>query len=476
MLIGNRWAESADGSTYDLVNPATGGNIGSVPNASVEDVDHAVAAARRTFDSGVWQGLDAAERQSTLHRCAEALRDIRRDLAVIMAEEGGKPVGEGLGEADQLASYFQYAAAATRSLTGRVAAHETRGAIGYTVQVPLGVVAAVTPYNFPLWTFGAKVAMGLAAGCSLVLKPAPATPLSSLRAAQALIDAGIPMGALNVVTTDSVATSRRLTEHPDVDGISFTGSTNVGSQIMRSAAETFKRLTLELGGKSPNIVFGDADLGAFEASFFSSIFMNSGQVCVAGSLLLVQREILDDVLERVVRIAVRTTAGDPLDPATEYGPLISSQHRDHVHGFVQRAAAEGVRVLAGGHPIEGPGFYYSPTVLLADAPSREACREEIFGPVVTVLPFTDEQDALRIANGTGFGLKAACWTKDAARLLRMVRDLRAGSVIGNAYRPPVPQAGLPFGGFGRSGMGRELGSEGILTGFMETKSIMVDMS
>lgn len=476
MLVNGEWRRAATGVTYPLINPATGEPLSEVPDATPTDVDEAVAAARATFDAGTWRNLPAASRQDVLHRCAEALRQHREPLADLMAREGGKPVREGLGEVEQLASYFQYAAAAARHLHGDAFTGETDGAIGYTVRVPVGVVAAVTPYNFPLWTFGAKVAMALAAGCSVVLKPAPATPMSALLAASVVTQAGVPAGVLNVVTTSSTRSSAHLVEHPDVDAVTFTGSTQVGALVMRSAADTFKKVTLELGGKSPNIVFADADLDAFEESFFSSIFLNAGQVCVAGSLLLVQRESLEGVIERVLRVAAGVATGDPMHPDTGYGPLISEQHLERVDGFVHRALADGARLLAGGRRISRTGYYYEPTVLLASDPTSEACREEIFGPVVTILPFADEEEALALANGNDFGLKAACWTRDVGRLLRMVRELRAGSVMGNAYRPPVPQAAMPFGGFGRSGVGRELGLEGIINGFTETKSVMVSLS
>lgn len=476
LLINGDWRDAAGGATYEVSNPTTGMALINVPSATSADVDAAVAAARSAFDSGVWRDLPAAERQDGLHRCATALRAHAQMLAKVMSEEGGKPLREGLAEVEQMASYFQYAAAACRQLSGQAMTAETASALAFTSHVPLGVIAAVTPYNFPLWTFGAKVAMALAAGCSVVLKPAPNTPISALRAAEIVVACGVPDGVLNVVTTDEVSVSAHLTNHPDVDGVSFTGSTAVGAEIMRAAAGSFKRLTLELGGKSPNIVFADADLDAFEEGFFASIFLNSGQVCVAGSLLLIQRDVLDQVLQRVVRVARNVVPGNPWEAGTVYGPLISQVHRERVHGFVRRAQADGAEVLAGGAAMDGPGFFYEPTVLLAKDPGIEACREEIFGPVVTVLPFDDEADALRLANGTGFGLKAACWTGDTGRMLRMVRDLRAGSVIGNAFRPPAPQAPMPFGGFGKSGFGRELGLEGMLRAFTETKSVMVSLS
>lgn len=479
MLIGGEWIAAKSGGTYERRSPATDEIVAYFADADIDDIDEAISRARSAFDAGAWRQLPALAKQHFLASAAQQIRLASDDLALIMALEGGKTLRDGAAETAQLASFFDYAAAAVRHIGGETITNEVETAIGFTMHEPVGVVTAITPYNFPVWTFGAKVAMALAAGCSIVLKPSPFTSGSALAIAKILHDLGLPAGVLNVVTTESIEASRRLTESPGVDAVSFTGSSAVGADIVRASASTFKRLTLELGGKSPNIVFDDADLDKFVESFFASIFFNAGQVCVAGSLVLVADEIYDTLVERLVAVAEATTVGNPVDAKTTMGPLISSRQRDLVAGFVDRAVTDGNQLLTGGRAVDigsGSGWFFEPTIIAADDPSSEICQEEVFGPVATILRFSTEQEALSIANGTAFGLKAAVWTRDASRLLRMAKALRAGSVMGNAYRPPVPQARLPFGGFGQSGLGRELGSEGLLGGFMEVKTLMLDIS
>jgi acyl-CoA reductase-like NAD-dependent aldehyde dehydrogenase len=402
------------------------------------------------------------DRAGLLRRLAETIADHREELAQLEARNAGKPIGDARGEMDMVAETIGYYAGAPERLLGD--SIPVSGGQAWTVREPLGVVGLIVPWNFPLVITGWKLGPALAAGNTVVLKPAELTPLSALRFAELALEAGLPEGVVNVVAGPGSECGRRLVQHPDVAKIAFTGSTEVGRSIAAGAATTIKRVTLELGGKSPNIVFADADLEAAAASAPGAVFGNAGQDCCARSRILVQASVLDEFMGLLEGAVTGLRVGDPLDESTEMGPLISAGQRETVSSFVPEDAPVAIR----GTAPDGPGYWFAPTVLCPVAPEARAAREEIFGPVAVVIPFSDDEEALRLANDTIYGLSGSIWTRDGARALRTARALDAGVLSINSNTSV--RVSTPFGGFKQSGYGRELGPH-ALDAYTEVKSI-----
>jgi acyl-CoA reductase-like NAD-dependent aldehyde dehydrogenase len=447
-----------------LYEPATGAPLADVELATTDDVDRAVSAARSAFD-GDWRKTGPTERSRLLHALADALVGNRKELAELEARNVGKAISSVKAELAQAVETFRYYASALGSIGGR--ANPLGGSLlYYTLKEPVGVCGQIVPWNYPLMLATWKLAPALAAGCTVVLKPDPQTPLTALRLAELAAEVGIPEGVVNVVPGDGPTVGAYLVRHPGVDKISFTGSTATGAEVMRLAADPLKRVTLELGGKSPNIVFADANLDDAIASSVWAIFYSAGQSCEARSRLLIESSIYDDVVARVTELAAKVKVGDPLDPDTQMGSLISNAHREKVHGFVSSATGE---VTTGGKPADGPGAFYPPTVIAAVDHSSTVVQEEVFGPVVVAIPFEDEADAVRLANDVRYGLMATVWTGDPARGHRIAQRLKAGTVGINMPYTAFP--GIPFGGYKQSGFGRELGLE-TLELYLETKSVI----
>jgi acyl-CoA reductase-like NAD-dependent aldehyde dehydrogenase len=446
--------------TLTVIEPATEGVLEEIPRASAEDADRAVARARAAYPA--WRALAPADRERLLHRLADALEDAGEELAVLEARNAGKPISDARGEMGMVVDTFRYYAGAPQRLLGDTI--PVAGGVAMTFREPLGVVALIVPWNFPLTIASWKVAPALAAGNTVVLKPAELTPLTALRLERLALEAGVPEGVLNVVVGPGSSVGRRLVEHPDVAKVAFTGSTEVGRGIAAGAAATIKRVTLELGGKSANVVFADADLERAAASAPGAVFANAGQDCCARSRILVERSALDDFLAALKPAVERLRVGDPLDDATEMGPLISAGQRESVGSFLD----DGARVAIRGDAPDGPGFWFAPTVLAPVSNDDRAAVEEIFGPIACVIPFDDEADAIRLANDTIYGLSGSIWTRDGAKALRVARAIESGNLSLNSNSSV--RVATPFGGFKQSGVGRELGPH-ALEHYSEVKTV-----
>jgi acyl-CoA reductase-like NAD-dependent aldehyde dehydrogenase len=474
MLIGGEWLPAVSGETFETLDPSTGQAIASVPHASPEDIGRAVAAARKAFEGGAaWRKMPAPQRALVIHRLADLIEENASELAEIESLDNGKPVT--LAKAVDVmgtVAHFRYFAGWPTKIEGSVVPTVHGDAMFcYVLKQPVGVCGQIVPWNFPLLMASWKVAPALAAGCTIVLKPAEQTPLSALRLGELALEAGIPEGVLNVVTGDG-ATGAALVDHEDVDKIAFTGSTVVGREIGAKCGRALKRVTLELGGKSPNIILPDADLGAAVAGSFSAIYYNSGQACNAGSRLFVHRDQFDEVMSALTEQAGKTRVGPGLDPSTHLGPLVSEEQLERVTGYIEAGKREGAELLAGGGVGgEGNGGYFvEPTLFTTDDDSLSISREEIFGPVLVALPYQSIEEVAARANDTEYGLAAGVWTRDISNAHRLASLLRAGSVYVNNWRGGDP--GLPFGGFKASGVGREHGRVG-LEAYLEAKSVSV---
>ncbi|MBN1530008.1 MAG: aldehyde dehydrogenase [Thermoleophilaceae bacterium] len=443
-----------------VLEPATAGVMAEVPRAGVEEADAAVEAARSAFPA--WRALAPSERSAVLRGLADALDSHVEELAVLEARNAGKPIGDARGEMGMVVETFRYYAGAPERLAGKTI--PVAGGVDMTFREPLGVVALITPWNFPLTIASWKVAPALAAGNTVVLKPAELTPLTSIELERIALEAGLPEGVLNVVAGPGSVCGQRLVEHPDVAKVAFTGSTEVGRGIAAAAAGTIKRVTLELGGKSANVVFADADLEAAAEAAPSAVFGNAGQDCCARSRILVERPVLDAFMERLEAAVGRIVVGDPLDESTSMGPLISAGHRDKVAGYVPDDAPVAFR----GRAPDGPGFWFAPTVLCPVGNDDRPAREEIFGPVACVIPFDGEEEGVRLANDTIYGLSGSVWTRDGARALRVARAIDTGVVSINSNTSV--RVATPFGGFKQSGLGRELGPD-ALEHYTELKNV-----
>ena len=441
-----------------VLNPATEETIAELPEVGVEETDAAVSAATAAFPA--WRAVAPADRARSLRRLAASVEEHGEELALLETRNVGKPIADSRDEVGMVAEVFYFYAGAVDKHFGETI--PVTGGVDMTFREPLGVVGLIVPWNFPIAISSWKLGPALATGNTVVLKPAELTPLTALRLAEIALEAGIPEGVLNVVAGAGSVVGKRLVEHPDVAKIGFTGSTAVGREVMKGAAETIKRVTLELGGKSANVIFADADLEAAAASAPSAVFGNAGQDCCARSRILVERSAYDRFVELLVTAAAGVKLGDPESPETEMGPLVSADQRETVSSYVDG------NVAYQGNTPGGPGFWFPPTVLAPVANDDRAAREEIFGPVVVVIPFDDEADAIRLANDTPYGLSGSIWTRDAARAFRVVRGIDAGVLSVNSNTSV--RVSTPFGGFKQSGFGRELGMH-ALEGYSEIKNV-----
>ena len=471
LLIDGEWVASESGKTFSCVDPFTEEEWGRVPIASEADVDRAVRAARRAFDSDGWPQTSAAERAALLRRLAGLIEENVEPLTYRQIRENGKLLSEMLPGASALAADCHFFAGLGETLHGMSVPVSAPNFVGYTVREPIGVVAAITPWNTPLGLLGWKLFPALAAGNTVVAKPSEVTPTSTLMLAELIVEAGFPPGVVNVVTGYGEPTGRALVGHPGVDKIAFTGSTSTGRAIAHAAAERNARVSLELGGKSPNIIFADADLDNAVNGVMAGVFAATGQTCLAGSRVLIESSAYDEVAALLAERAGKIRAGDPMEPQTQLGPLASRAQLDKVVSYLELGKEEGLTLLAGGGRPDRRGFFVEPTVFGDVDNSARLAREEVFGPVVCLLRFDGEDEAVQIANDTPYGLAAGVWTENVRRAHRMVGRLRAGTVWVNNYR--VLAHGLPFGGYKQSGQGREMGIE-ALQGYTEVKSVWID--
>ena len=473
LFIDGQWVEALSGATFRTVNPATEEPITEVAEGRAEDVDRAVQAARRAFASGPWSAMAPADRGRILWAIGDLLEARVAEIAALESIDSGKTITEASRvDVPLAADCFRYFAGFATKIEGETVPVRAP-CLNYTLREPIGVVGQIIPWNFPILLAAWKVAPALAAGNAVVLKPAEQTPLTALRLADLAREAGLPAGALNVVPGFGPTAGAALVDHPGVDKIAFTGSTAVGQEIMRRAAPTLKRLTLELGGKSPNIVFADADMDAAVRGALTGIFYNKGEVCTAGSRLFLEESVHDAFLDRLQAHTARLKQGDPLDPKTRLGPQVSDTQMRRVLTYVDKGRSEGARLVFGGSRAPGRGYFVQPTIFADVTPGMTIAREEIFGPVLSVLRFKDVDDVVRAANDTVYGLAAAVWTRDIKKAHRAARMLQAGTVWINTYG--LYDSAMPFGGYKQSGFGRELGRHG-LEEYTQTKSVWVDLS
>jgi aldehyde dehydrogenase (NAD+) len=472
MYIGGEWRDAAGGARFDTLNPYTGKPWASVPDAGADDVAAAVAAARRAVDEGPGRETTPQQRGEAMRRLAALIAQRAETLARIESIDNGKLYKEMLTQWRYLPEWFHYFAGLALQGWGEVLPSDRPNFFAYTRREPIGVVAAITPWNSPVLLMVWKLAAALAAGCTFVVKPSEHTPASTLAFAELVDEAGFPPGVFNVVTGGSQA-GRLLVEDPRVDRVAFTGSDGVGRLIAQAAAANFTRVSLELGGKSPQVVFDDADVAAAANGVMAGVFAASGQTCMAGSRLIVARGIHDALVDALATRARTIRLGDPLDPATEMGPAATTAQFEKIVGMIDDAAGEGATLVHGGAATEIGGLFVRPTILTGVEPSMRIARDEVFGPVLSVMPFDTEAEAIALANDTRYGLAAGIWTRDVQRAHRVSARIRAGSIWINAYRVVAPFA--PFGGFGHSGIGRENGRQG-LDEYLETKTVWVELS
>jgi aldehyde dehydrogenase (NAD+) len=475
LLINNEWRDAAGGKTMEVINPATEEVIATVAAAGREDVDAAVVAARAAFD-GPWGRMSARERGRLLSKLADRLMERADEIARLETLHNGKPIFEARQiEIPAAAECLEYYAGWADKVTGETIPVKGNY-LTYTLREPLGVIGAIVPWNFPLLLASWKVGPALATGNTVILKPAPETPLTALALGEIAIEVGLPPGVLNVLTGPGADLGQALVAHPGIDKIAFTGGTATGKAIMRSAADTLKKITLELGGKSPNIILADADLDAALRGATTGIFYGKGEVCAAGSRLLVDRSIKDQFMEKLAARAKKMVAGDPLDPKTRYGALASKKQLESVERYVGIATKEGATLVAGGGRADigtGKGYFFQPTVFDNVEPEATIAREEIFGPVLATIAFTDLDEAIARANDSPYGLAAAVWTRDVKKAHYVARKLQAGTVWINTYN--VYDTAAPFGGYKASGFGREMSSH-ALEHYTQVKSVWVDLN
>jgi acyl-CoA reductase-like NAD-dependent aldehyde dehydrogenase len=460
LFIGGTWVDGLDGASIEVRDPHDGSLLAEVAEARAADVDRAVRAAQAAF--GPWRHTTAEERGRLLLKLADLIEAHADELALLETRDTGHPIRDTRGlDVPRTAATFRYFGGMADKHQGSVIPVE-HGFLDYVLREPIGVVGQIVPWNFPLMFTSWKMGPALAAGNTVVLKPSELTPLSTLRVAELMTEAGLPPGVVNIVTGYGATAGRHIAEHPGIGKVSFTGSTAVGRSIVTASAGNLKKVQLELGGKGANIVFADADLDAAVQGSAFAIYHNQGQACIAGSRLIVHEDVADEFVDRFVRLSKGVRLGDPKDPATEMGPLTSPGHRDRVLSYMEVAVADGDEIVTGGKAPEtaelAGGCYLEPTVVATQAEHRIA-REEVFGPVVAVQRFRTEDEALRIANGTDYGLGAGLWTRDLSRAHRVAHELRAGMVWVNSYKRVNP--GSPFGGVGQSGFGREMGFEAM---------------
>jgi len=475
MLIGGRRVAAASGKRFETRNPATGELLAMVAQGDAEDVDRAVKAARAALE-GPWRRMKPAERQRIMLRLADLVEAHYDELAMLDTLDLGAPLSRTVLGKTRAAALLRYYAGQATLIAGDTLNNSAPGdVLSHTLKEPVGVVAAINPWNGPVGMAVWKTGPVLASGCTLVMKPAEQTPLSALRFAELCLEAGVPEGVINVVTGLGDA-GAALSAHPGVDKIAFTGSTGVGEKIIKAAAPTMKRVTVELGGKSPNIVFADADLDKAVPAAAMAVFANSGQICSAGTRLFVQSSIREEFMERLAAFTRTIRVGDPLDPQTQIGPVVSAPQMDKILGYIEGARGEGAQALVGGARLAGPGyddgFFVAPTIFTDVQDGMTIAQEEIFGPVLSAFSFDTAEEVLERANATPFGLGSGVWTRDLSTAHRMARGIRAGSVWVNCYQMLDP--GVPFGGFGVSGFGRESGPHHIEE-YLETKAVWINL-
>ena len=477
MVVGGEQVDAADGKTFDVVNPATGQVIATAPLGGREDVDRAVAAARKAFDDRKgWASWAAGKRGRSLSKLAALIKQNSEELAQLETANVGKPINASRGEVVGASLVFDYYAGAANKIFGQTIPVSKPG-LDLTIREPIGVVGLIVPWNFPLYMASWKVAPALAAGNTAILKPASYSPLTAIRLAELALEAGIPPGVLNVVTGPGGTAGASIAAHDGIGKIAFTGETTTGQEIMRLAANNVKKISLELGGKSPNIVFADADLEKFAKESPYSVFDNCGQDCCARSRILVERSIHDRAVELFAEATKNVKVGDPLDDATEVGTLVSEKQRQRVRDYIEIGIGEGATVVVGGEPPEDPaladGAYLMPTVFDGVSNDMRIAREEIFGPVVSVIPFDTEEEAVRLANTTQYGLSGSVWSRDIGKALRTAKALQTGNISVNSNSSVHIEA--PFGGYKMSGIGRELGMS-ALDLYTETKNVYIDLA
>jgi acyl-CoA reductase-like NAD-dependent aldehyde dehydrogenase len=476
MVIGGEQVEAADGRTFDIVNPATGQVIATAPLGGRGDVDRAVAAARTAFDDRKgWANWAAGKRGRSLSKLAALLKQHSEELAQLETANVGKPITASRGEVVGASLVFDYYAGAANKIFGQTIPVSKPG-IDMTLREPIGVVGLIVPWNFPLYMASWKVAPALAAGNTAILKPASYSPLTAIRLAELALEAGIPAGVLNVVTGPGGTAGASIAAHEGVGKVAFTGETTTGQEIMRLASNNVKKVSLELGGKSPNIVFADADLERFANESPYSVFDNCGQDCCARSRILVERSVHERVVELFAEATRKVKVGNPLDDATEVGTLVSEKQRERVKGYIEAGVAEGASIVAGGTAPDDPeladGAYLLPTIFDGVTNDMRIAREEIFGPVVSVIPFDTEDEALRLANATQYGLSGSVWSRDIGKALRTAKGLQIGVISVNSNTSVHIEA--PFGGYKMSGIGRELGMSALEL-YTETKNVYIDL-
>jgi phenylacetaldehyde dehydrogenase len=474
LFIGGEWVDSTHGETIAVFDPSTGKEIARVADASDADVDRAVAAARIAFDDGRWSGLPPYQRQRVIEKLADLLEADIEVFAELESIDNGKPRGASLGyDLPTCVRTLRYVAGWATRISGEQidpAAMPSGAFHAYVRREPVGVCAQIVPWNFPLMMAVQKIAPALAAGCTIVLKPAEQTPLTALRLGDLVAEAGIPAGVLNIVTGNGHTAGDRMVRHPDVNKVAFTGSTEVGKLINRNATDTLKRVTLELGGKSPVIVLPDVDVAATARGAATAIFSNSGQVCIAGSRLFAHRDIFDSLIEAIAAGAAKLKVGPSLDPATRMGPLVSTEQHERVLSYIDSGRKEGASVLFGGDAPAGDGYYVSPTIMVDVKPEMKIVREEIFGPVLAATRYDDLDEVAKAANDTPYGLAATIWTRDVSAMHKLAAKLKAGMVWGNCAS--AADVALPFGGYKQSGIGRESGRYGI-EAYTELKTVAI---
>jgi betaine-aldehyde dehydrogenase len=474
MWIGGEWVAASDGGLRDVINPADGSVIARVPEATKADVEKAVRAARKAFDEGPWSKGTARDRGTVLFKVAEAIRAKAQAFAEIDTRNMGKPIVEAEFDVADAAHCFEYYGGLATKIHGETL-EVPDNALSMVLREPVGVVGQIIPWNYPLLMAAWKLAPALATGCTVVLKPAEQTPLTALFLGHLLLEAGVPAGVVNIITGDGPTAGASLVTHPQVDKIAFTGGVDTGRLVIKGAADTIKRMSIELGGKNPNVVFADADFEAAVDGALFGAFANQGEVCSAGSRLLVERSIYDRMVTALADKTKRIRLGDPMDRETKMGPLVTQEHQQKVLGYIDVGKKEG-RLLVGGNKPSGDlsrGWYVEPTIF-ADVDNRaRIAQEEIFGPVLVVIPFKDEAEAIHLANDTPYGLAGAVWTRDVYKGIRVLKQIRAGILWLNTYHPTYNEA--PWGGYKQSGFGRELGPYG-LEHYLETKQINVNLS
>jgi aldehyde dehydrogenase (NAD+) len=471
LLIDNQWVDPVEGGSFETYNPATGEVLAKVAAASAKDVDKAVRAARRALDAGPWATMDAADRGRLMYKLADLVERDSKDLAALESLNCGKTITDALGDMQGVVNTLRYYAGWADKVEGRTV--PVRGSfLSYTLRQPVGVIGQIIPWNFPLLMLAWKWGPALACGNTIVMKPAEQTPLTALRVGELAMEAGFPAGVINLINGLGETTGAAMVVHPDIDKIAFTGHVDTAKIIQKAAADTLKRVTFELGGKSPNVIFADADMEQAVAGAFHAIYFHGGQCCTAGSRLFVEDKIRQEFVERLAEKSKERKLGDPLDPQTEQGPQVSQEQMDKILGYVKLGEKEGATLLSGGRRFGNKGFFVEPTVFDNVKDTMAIAKDEIFGPVVSVLPFKSVEEVVTRANSTHYGLAAAVWTKDIDKAHLFAKQVKAGTVWVNCYH--VVDATTPFGGFKMSGQGRENG-EAALDHYTELKTVTVKL-